>query len=74
MSPSSTRVHRVAVERAQRPDVVANRLRPHGGVDPREEFAFHAQLGDYAHTLRQEGGGVTKAWKPGTPPAEWARG
>lgn len=42
------------------------------GVDPREELAFHTQLGDYAHTLRQEGGGVTKTWKPGAPPAEWA--
>jgi len=41
------------------------------GVDPREELAFHTQLGDYAHTLRQEGGGVTKTWKPGAPPAEW---
>jgi hypothetical protein len=43
------------------------------GQDPREELAFHNQLADYAHTLRQEGGGVTKAWKPGAPPAEWAR-
>jgi len=42
------------------------------GVDTREEFHFHAQLADYAHTLRQEGGGVTKAWKPGAPPPEWA--
>jgi hypothetical protein len=42
------------------------------GIDPREELAFHTQLADYAHTLRQEGGGVTKAWKPGAPPAEWA--
>jgi hypothetical protein len=42
------------------------------GVDPREELAFHTQLADYAHTLRQEGGGVTKAWKPGAPPAEWS--
>jgi hypothetical protein len=44
------------------------------GVDPREELAFHAQLADYAQTLRQEGGGVTKAWKPGAPPDEWTRG
>jgi hypothetical protein len=43
------------------------------GVDPREELAFHAQLADYAETLRQEGGGVTKAWKPGAPPDEWTR-
>jgi hypothetical protein len=40
--------------------------------DPREELAFQAQLGDYSHTLRQEGGGVTKAWKPGAPPDEWS--
>lgn len=43
-----------------------------GGVDPREELAFHAQLADYAQALRQEGGGVTKAWKPGAPPEGWA--
>jgi hypothetical protein len=42
------------------------------GQDPREELAFQAQLADYSHTLRQEGGGVTKAWKPGAPPVEWA--
>jgi hypothetical protein len=42
------------------------------GVDPREEIAFQTQLAVYAHTLRQEGGGVTKTWKPGAPPAEWA--
>jgi hypothetical protein len=41
------------------------------GQDPREELAFQAQLADYAQTLRQEGGGVTKAWKPGAPPDEW---
>jgi hypothetical protein len=41
------------------------------GVDPREELAFHGRLADYAHELRQEGGGVTKAWKPGAPPAAW---
>jgi hypothetical protein len=41
------------------------------GQDPREELAFQTQLADYSHTLRQEGGGVTKAWKPGVPPAEW---
>jgi len=39
--------------------------------DPREELAFHAQLPDCAHTWRQEGGGVSKAWKPGAPPTEW---
>jgi hypothetical protein len=42
------------------------------GVDPRDELAFQTQLSDYSHVLRQEGGGVTKAWKPGAPPAEWA--
>jgi hypothetical protein len=42
------------------------------GQDPREELAFQAQLADHSHTLRQEGGGVTKAWKPGAPPNEWA--
>jgi hypothetical protein len=42
-----------------------------GGQDPREELAFHAQLADYAHTVRAEGGGVTKAWQPGAPPADW---
>ncbi len=42
------------------------------GTDPREELAFHTQLNDYAHTLRQEGGGVTKTWTPGAPPPEWA--
>jgi hypothetical protein len=45
-----------------------------GGVDPREELAFHTQLTDYAQALRQEGGGVTKAWKPGAPPEGWAGG
>jgi hypothetical protein len=39
--------------------------------DPREELAFQAQLVDYSHALRQEGGGVTRAWKPGVPPDEW---
>jgi len=43
------------------------------GVDPREELYFHAQLTAYAETLRRQGGGVTKAWRPGAPPAEWAR-
>lgn len=42
-----------------------------GGQDPREELAFHHQLADYAHTLRQQGGGVAKAWTPGPPPVEW---
>jgi hypothetical protein len=42
------------------------------GQDPREELAFQTQLTDYCQTLRQEGGGVTKAWKPGAPPDAWA--
>jgi hypothetical protein len=42
-----------------------------GGVDPREELAFQTQLADYSHVLRQEGGGVTKAWQPGAPTDEW---
>jgi hypothetical protein len=41
------------------------------GKDPREELAFHTQLGDYARALRAEGGGVERAWQPGAPPAEW---
>jgi hypothetical protein len=41
------------------------------GQDPREELAFQNQLVDYAQALRQEGGGVTKAWRPGAPPEEW---
>ena len=41
------------------------------GENPREELAFHRQLADYAQTLRQQGGGVSKAWKPGAPPPEW---
>ncbi|HXB64637.1 MAG TPA: hypothetical protein VNV42_07155 [Solirubrobacteraceae bacterium] len=44
------------------------------GIDPREELAFHHQLADYAQTLRQESGGVTKAWKPGAPPEDWTDG
>jgi hypothetical protein len=42
------------------------------GEDPREELAFQTQLADYAQTLRQQGGGVTKAWRPGAPPSDWA--
>jgi hypothetical protein len=41
-------------------------------TDPREELTFHAQLTDYAQTLRQEGGGITKTWKPGAPPQDWS--
>jgi hypothetical protein len=42
------------------------------GQDPRVELAFHQQLADYAHTLRQQGGGVSDAWQPGAPPVGWA--
>jgi hypothetical protein len=42
------------------------------GVDPREELIFRGHLLEYAAQLRQEGGGVTRAWKPGPPPDEWA--
>jgi hypothetical protein len=41
------------------------------GQDPREELAFQTQLTSYAHSLRQQGGGVAKAWTPGAPPEEW---
>jgi hypothetical protein len=41
------------------------------GVDSREELAFHLQLRELSHVLRQAGGGVTKAWKPGALPEEW---
>jgi hypothetical protein len=40
--------------------------------DPRYELAFQAQLADYERELRQEGGGVTRAWRPGPAPDEWA--
>jgi hypothetical protein len=40
--------------------------------DPRDELAFQTQINDYAHRLRQKGGGVTKTWKPGATPPEWA--
>lgn len=43
-----------------------------GGENPREELAFRRELSDYAQTLRQQGGGVSKAWRPGAPPPEWA--
>lgn len=42
------------------------------GEDPREELAFQSRLADYADTLAREGGGVTRAWKPGAPPPQWA--
>jgi len=41
------------------------------GQEPREEFAFHAQLADYADVLKAEGGGVEHTWHPGAPPAGW---
>jgi len=44
------------------------------GENPREELAFHHQLADYAQALRQQGGGVSKAWRPGAPPADWVDG
>ena len=42
-----------------------------GGDDPREELAFQTQLAHYASSLRQEGGGVTRAWRPGAAPEDW---
>jgi hypothetical protein len=43
------------------------------GVDTGEEPAFQLQLRELARVLRQSGGGVTKAWKPGAPPNGWLR-
>lgn len=40
--------------------------------DPRDEIAFQTQLNDYAQHLRQNTAGVTKTWKPGPTPPEWA--
>lgn len=37
----------------------------------RHELAFQAQLVDFSLLLRQEGGGVTTAWKPGALPVKW---
>jgi hypothetical protein len=39
--------------------------------DPREELAFQAQLANYGHALRQEGGSIIDTWQPGAPPADW---
>jgi hypothetical protein len=39
--------------------------------DPREELAFQSQLDYFRDTLHKAGGGVTTAWKPGAPPADW---
>ena len=44
------------------------------GANPREELDFQAELLSYGHVLRQEGGGVSTAWKPGPQPPEWASG
>jgi hypothetical protein len=41
------------------------------GADPREELAFKLQLHELSSTLRQAGGGVTKAWRPDALPDEW---
>ena len=41
------------------------------GTDPRDELAFLTAIIDFGNLLRQEGGGVTKAWKPGAPPNDW---
>jgi hypothetical protein len=41
------------------------------GRDPREELAFQFQLYNFGRSLRQEGGGVTKASKPGVAPTDW---
>jgi hypothetical protein len=42
------------------------------GQDPRDELAFQNQLTDYHQLLSRQSGGVTKTWKPGPPPPEWA--
>ena len=44
---------------------------PHQEFDPREELAFQLQLRELADVLRQAGGGVTNAWRPGALPEEW---
>lgn len=43
------------------------------GTDPRDELAFLTAIIDFGNLLRQEGGGVAKAWEPGAPPREWTR-
>jgi hypothetical protein len=40
-------------------------------LDPREELAFQNQLADFAQILRDQGGGVTKAWAPEASPSDW---
>ena len=44
------------------------------GQDPREELAFQNQLADYTQALRQQGGGVTKAWNLRCAPRRVGRG
>jgi hypothetical protein len=39
--------------------------------DPRHELAFQAQLTDFSHQLRQEGGSATTVWTPGAARPEW---
>jgi hypothetical protein len=39
--------------------------------DPVEELSFQLHIADFGRQLAQEGGGVTKAWTPGAPPADW---
>ncbi|HEX4483690.1 MAG TPA: hypothetical protein VH081_07875 [Solirubrobacteraceae bacterium] len=41
------------------------------GVDAREELAFQLQLRELSHVLREAGGGVSRAWKPGAMPDSW---
>jgi hypothetical protein len=41
------------------------------GGDPREELDFQLNVAEFGRRLSQQGGGVTKAWTPGAPPAEW---
>jgi hypothetical protein len=41
------------------------------GIDPRQELAFHAQLNDYTHQLRQQSGGTSKAWRIGPQGESW---
>jgi hypothetical protein len=40
------------------------------GGDPREELDYQLNIAEFGRRLAQQGGGVTKAWTPGAPPAE----
>jgi hypothetical protein len=40
--------------------------------DPRDELTFLHQLADFSNTLRQQGSGITEAWKPSAPPDDWS--